>query len=1037
METKSVRKSVKIAVFSLLSASLLSSHALASSYGLSSRTDTQVRQSSSSNFDVLVPAKAKNGISYNVFSKFELSGKPLTLVNTDDTSGGVRGTGKADLIVIESNNISLKEQFTILGSPADILFVTRSSSGKLSCEQCSFDNVGRVTMAVATPSYASNAKTINSVGDLTTVGGGKVIVKGLVSPGLQSLELIAENIDTSGTIDTNLRAENHPESGMIIVDRGSKVVGAGGINMFTGRLKVSYEDLAVKSATLSSAWSTIKGKFRAATIAIASPNNIAIDADMSTMSDALSTSQYNGKLYAPTEGIFVQNLGKYRNASHQNIHINANAKLSTDNHLSLKSLSTIRILKQGNKQAKVIGGDMTLIARNDVHQQGYVAADEVKVSANQFINNGVVESANIDVETEESIYNSFGGKVLGKNVTLYSKSGAVINGSRTDKAVYLDDALTIGGEGYEVNKQFGIWQALKDQSAIKSASGASTLAASILADNLDIQAKRIENINPYHLKKADSVNWDAGIRVNGIKANQVAIEAERSLKLKANEYVLNSSAIIGLNGDGEFLVNSPIFSNERYEISFESYPYRVVEYSQDDSKKNEIGHYKSGTETKILTYSPPGRVFSFGDFQFSRGGTSDPKKVQSSKLFNEVSYFQAFKDVRFFNSTIKSIGLEIGTDTENTDFEGMTSCLNYRRCNREYVTTRTEAETLLAFEGNVSGVNGEVATESDLVIRNINSVDTDKQIVISNIVNNYVSKNSKRLDEKYIWGIGLCKIWNTCVYEYRLEKVEVVSDFVKGEVSLYTGFTAKPDNWPMGKPWSDDYKDLTSFNISQPYKFKVNWKEKHDEEQGDKELDSTGYTLKQIEEAAKTYLQVTSFKKASTNNRYGKLLYSYIDLNTIDVFKERDSDTITINYVQRDKFLVTYYKRFEYEEKQYLRKKVNLTQLIKYLPVDFLDSNLTATVNGSNLRAAISNYLKTIPTTVDYPKNPYRGMGRDVKKFDRTTYRSHKVIGNNVEIEYTRIVRTYGCINYGGCGWANRAIYEKTKLTKSQLSHYL
>ncbi|MBE4039770.1 FhaB protein, partial [Vibrio parahaemolyticus] len=389
-----------------------------------------MRQSSSSNFDVLVPAKAKNGISYNVFSKFELSGKPLTLVNTDDTSGGVRGTGKADLIVIESNNISLKEQFTILGSPADILFVTRSSSGKLSCEQCSFDNVGRVTMAVATPSYASNAKTINSVGDLTTVGGGKVTVKGLVSPGLQSLELIAENIDTSGTIDTNLRAENHPESGMIIVDRGSKVVGAGGINLFTGRLKVSYANLAIKSATLSTAWSTIKGKFRAATIAVASPNNIAVDADMSTMSDALSTSQHRGKLYAPTEGIFVQSLGKYKNPSHQNIHISANAKLSTDNHLSLKSLSTIRILKQGNKQAKVIGGDMTLIARNDVHQQGYVAADEVKVSANQFINNGVVESANIDVETEKSIYNSFGGKVLGKNVTLYSKSGAVINGSR-------------------------------------------------------------------------------------------------------------------------------------------------------------------------------------------------------------------------------------------------------------------------------------------------------------------------------------------------------------------------------------------------------------------------------------------------------------------------------------------------------------------------------------------------------------------------------------------------------------------------------
>ncbi|MDG3027776.1 FhaB protein, partial [Vibrio parahaemolyticus] len=168
---------------------------------------------------------------------------------------------------------------------------------------------------------------------------------------------------------------------------------------------------------------------------------------------------------------------------------------------------------------------------------------------------------------------------------------------------------------------------------------------------------------------------------------------------------------------------------------------------------------------------------SFGDFQFSRGGTSDPKKVQSSKLFNEVSYFQAFKDARFFNSTIKSIGLEIGTDTENTDFEGMTSCLNYRRCNREYVTTRTEAETLLSFEGNVFGVNGEVATESDLIIDNINSLETDKKNIILNIVNNYISINKAKIDEhpNNILVRYLNSMYSTFTYEYRLSNVEVVS----------------------------------------------------------------------------------------------------------------------------------------------------------------------------------------------------------------------------------------------------------------------
>ncbi|MCS0410993.1 FhaB protein, partial [Vibrio diabolicus] len=848
MKRKSVRKSVKIAFLSLISASLFTGHATASSFGFSSRTDTQVLQQSSSNFDILVPAKAKNGISYNVFSKFELSGKPLTVVNTDDTSGGVRGTGKADLIVIESNNISLKEQFSILGSPVDILFITRSASGKLTCEQCSFDNVGRVTMAAAAPSYSSSAKTVNSIGDLTTVRGGKITVKGLVSPGLQSLELIADTIDTSGTIDTNLRAENHPESGMIIVDRGSKVVGAGGINMFTGRLKVSYEDLAVKSATLSSAWSTIKGKFRAATIAIASPNNIAIDADMSTMSDALSTSQHNGKLYAPTEGVFVQSLGKYKSKEYQNIHVKATAKLSSDNHLSLKSLSNIHILKQGNKQAKVIGGDMTLIALNDVHQQGYVAADEVKVSANQFINNGVVESANIDVQTEKSIYNSFGGKVLGKNVMLYAKSGAVINGSRADKAVYFDSALNIGGEGYDVDKQFGIWQSLDDdpdiKSQINSANSVSTVSASILADNLDIQAKIIENINPYRLEKADSVNWDAGIRVNGIKANQVAIEAERNIKLKASEYVLNSSAIMGLNGGGEFLVNSPIFSNERYEISFESYPYRVVEYSSGDHKKD-MANYKSGTETKILTYSPPGRVFSFGDFQFSRGGTSDPKKVQSSKLFNEVSYMQVFKDARFFNSEVKSIGLEIGSAYVEADFAGITTCLSYRKCNREDVTTRVEAETLLYFQGNVHGVKGQIESESDLTVANIRPLNGEIQGIINDIVSNYIDKNKDTLERYFgIKGFNWLNIHNAEYqlfhdFEFQLHDLERVGDYIEGKVVLCKTLKEEYKNYPWAKGKTEQScGDKTK-------KLKENWNEEYKKHLDDREINHTGYTGKQ------------------------------------------------------------------------------------------------------------------------------------------------------------------------------------------------
>ncbi|TOF07888.1 FhaB protein, partial [Vibrio parahaemolyticus] len=749
--------------------------------------------------------------------------------------------------------------------------------------------------------------------------------------------------------------------------------------------------------------------------------------------------------------------GKYKNPSHQNIHINANAKLSTDNHLSLKSLSTIRILKQGNKQAKVIGGDMTLIARNDVHQQGYVAADEVKVSASQFINNGVVESANIDVETEKSIYNSFGGKVLGKNVTLYSKSGAVINGSLIDKVVYLDDVLTIGGEGYEVKKQFGIWHELQEKikedkntkTRIANANSASTVSASILADNLTIQARRIENINPYRLKKSNSVNWDAGIRVNGIKANQVAIEAERSLKLKASGYVLNSSAIMGLNGGGEFLVNSPIFSNERYEISFESYPYRVVEYSQDDSKKNEIGHYTSGTETKILTYSPPGRVFSFGDFQFSRGGTSDPKKVQSSKLFNEVSYFQAFKDARFFNSTIKSIGLEIGTDTENTDFEGITSCLNYRGCNREYVTTRTEAETLLSFEGNLFGVNGEVATESDLVIDNINSLEIDKKNIILNIVNNYISINKAKIDEhpNNILVRYLNSMYSTFTYEYRLSNVEVVSDVVKGEVLVYTAYTSKPSNWPKGQPWSDDYKDFTKSQYSKPYKFEVNWKEKYDEEQGDKELGSTDYTDNQWKLATSNYLDYKGGVKHNYPDYYNKFPFTLcghtVGFEDVSYFYSGFKHQFEVTLNQKDSYTLCPFRGPDRPVKNHYTP-VSYTEIYSefktFIPYHSLNDKQISKLNGRSLNnSQIERALKRMTLTMDKklinPRVTYRVYSSGPS---RPYYISHSKSGNNVDFKYGYKTPYKVCHPRVGCKSGGYAYEEHTKrISLDEVSHYL
>ena len=461
-------------------------------------------------------------------------------------------------------------------------------------------------------------------------------------------------------------------------------------------------------------------------------------------------------------------------------------------------------------------------------------------------------------------------------------------------------------------------------------------------------------------------------------------------------------------------------------------------------------------------------MFSFGDFQFSRGGTSDPKKVESSKLFNEVSYFQAFKDVRFFNSTIKSIGLEIGTDTENTDFEGLTSCLNYRGCNREYVTTRTEAETLLSFEGNVFGVNGEVATESDLVIDNINSLETDQQYIISNIVNNFISKNRLDLVEYYNidnWLTLWSTQWSTFTYEFRLSNVEVVSDVVKGEVWLYTGFKSKPSNWRKGQPWSEDYEDLTKLEYTQPYKFSVNWKEIYNETLSEKEFGGTSYTLNQLEAAAERYLSFTGmFKTVKEAEEYERerlkvgintpegsypfrknYLWVAIDTSgdeTVNIVK--NSNRIELVY----EVLASSYPRQssmipDDEWVTYQKVQLELSVLEKFIPHDYLGDeikNKKVVLNRAQQVTAIKNLLRTI-----IPEGVKRSvLVENEGKFARTVvYESHKVNGNNVTINFKRI---YPILHFGYSDSFNgprtnyleyKKINDSIVVTQGQLSHYL
>ncbi|WP_298772857.1 hypothetical protein [uncultured Shewanella sp.] len=168
---------------------------LASSYSVASNSpNTQVNHQSNTAADMLVPAPAVNGVSMNVFTRFEVSGRKLIIYNGNRETGGTVSEDAARLIVIEAPILSLADNIEILGVPADLLFVSRGSNKTLSCHQCSFDNVGRLTLTVAGFNSAAVIQNSGEIGRLTASYNGVVDINQLSAPGVQSLELIADRV---------------------------------------------------------------------------------------------------------------------------------------------------------------------------------------------------------------------------------------------------------------------------------------------------------------------------------------------------------------------------------------------------------------------------------------------------------------------------------------------------------------------------------------------------------------------------------------------------------------------------------------------------------------------------------------------------------------------------------------------------------------------------------------------------------------------------------------------------------------------------
>jgi haemagglutination activity domain len=674
------------------------------------------------------------GISYNRFSDFS-SGSSVVITNTTKFDNDVL-VEAAKVIVIESNQINLTGKIEIVGETAEVILVNPSSSAYFTNVQ--FRNISRLTLATANLNYGSASQ---NIGVITPRSGSELIINGIDAKGVAEVNLVTSGINLNGEINTNKRANYLPNGGYQLEDNGNLVVGSGGVNVFYG-VKVNYLTYEIIPTLTNLTPLTLGGKIMAASSKIVSVAPFIHTGVIDTTSDILSSTQYQGNLVAIEEGVSLL-------MPMVDLPVTLNGSIYSDNKVSVSAGGDLIV--NGVVHTKIFNSYI----KNQLLNRGKIDASyKVEIATGSMENNGLIKAKDVQVAGDQSLQNRFGGRIFADVIGLTSKNGVVRNGSQYPFKPK-DDLVTLLKPDDPQNIKVATINGIPFTGATK----VSDLSALILGKSITISANQnIENINPYFEFTLNPNLWDAGIPFNSLKSEQVQIIAENSLQLKSNTYVVNSSAIMGVNNyAGQLLIESPNIANERYNTQMVIDPFSSTTTAADGSLVT-----VSGNQTNLMLFSPPGVIYSFAKLGFYF-------PTASGGFINNTAYFEVFNDADFVNllpnqttasSVVTSIGLALEQQVltrEQTYITSSKGCTNrpynyfdeassrmyYQYCgawgtNSTSQVNQTSQEmygTLFSVKGNING------KASNLYGTNHQSIDYIKKQIIQNQIDAYGVKN--------------------------------------------------------------------------------------------------------------------------------------------------------------------------------------------------------------------------------------------------------------------------------------------------------
>ncbi len=612
---------------------------------------------------LLIPAPHKHGFSQVSLDTFSLN-KPLQLINAASLNPSVAKKSEATTIVLELSSdvagvkgVNLTSEIELIGKAADLIILSRGSN--ISCTGCSFKGFSRITISTGlyySPASLGDPMVIdesnlslyldmayenmtngdpNSVFTLLTQSG-SINIQDLHAEGVVFLDLIAENVYLRGALRTNLKGTSTSDGEFSISPYGDKEISSGSIQVHGGKTYFNYFNSSIYKKD-TSVYSQINSSAKVEAGSFAAHNHSANGGiylgtgSISTLGDYSLLNIYQGNNIVSDGEVKFNTLG--------DVEIYA-SRIKVETELAISA----NALKIGDDS--VIGsegiGKINLSLASVFWNYGSLVGNSLLLSAQDVENEGVLSfDDNLYINSAENVINAFGGVIHGSQV-LVEASRSVINGFyypfRLNLPKYPLMYRAMSQPEVKPHETGFFYNSLDGRFPKVTTYPASSLAATILGENVELKAPNIININPYYLLN-NTYLADTEGALDPILSDQVVISANNNLTIRSQDVVNVSSIIESVGGELAIIANS--IANERYRMRVDTYPGNALPDNFCDQFNGCIT--QSNTENVVADnlvqyaqyYSPAGRLYSGERALF----------VANTRMLNALSYVEIYGDL--------------------------------------------------------------------------------------------------------------------------------------------------------------------------------------------------------------------------------------------------------------------------------------------------------------------------------------------------------------------------------------------------------